>query len=458
MNPEARVRVATKRTLLAMVDWRPGEVVEWADRARRWSEPLMGAFAEASAMAVIGEAAETGIRPVDAPIRGEQPLHEQRRLMAHGWAALVHDDPVRARGLLSATSPAEGSERVSMWMDAWRARAEFILGEWPDAMRTVERGLGRAERFGVPILEPLLLWTGAQIAAYRGDHGLARDYLNRAVIGPDSFPIQIIPSLMGRIVVSSIQSDVPAAVRAGDALNAQAANLDISQPGFWPWEDVYALALLRAGRIDDADAVTSAGESRAEGSGIRSLSAKLAIPRAGILIQRGDIDAAMELLEDATESIMALPIPAYQGRILYEYGQHLRRLGRRKIADDILARAADVFAGMGATEFVERCNRERRAAGMSSRRSVPGNGTGDDARRGTAAGARSGQGAGRALAQLTPQESEIAEIIASGASNREAARELYLSPKTVEYHLTRIYRKLGIRSRSELSQVMRSRT
>ncbi|OFS21835.1 helix-turn-helix transcriptional regulator [Corynebacterium sp. HMSC04H06] len=83
---------------------------------------------------------------------------------------------------------------------------------------------------------------------------------------------------------------------------------------------------------------------------------------------------------------------------------------------------------MGAPEFVERCNQERRASGLG--------------RRTTGAGG------------LTPQEEEIAKAVADGASNREVAEELYLSTKTVEYHLTRVYRKLGIRSRNELPRAL----
>ena len=94
----------------------------------------------------------------------------------------------------------------------------------------------------------------------------------------------------------------------------------------------------------------------------------------------------------------------------------------------MLAQAGDLFAAMGAGEFVAMANRERRASGL---------------------GQQSPQFAG-----LTPQEEEIAQAVASGATNREVADEFYLSTKTVEYHLTRVYRKLGIRSRGELPRAL----
>src|SRR5699024_10252653 len=128
--------------------------------------------------------------------------------------------------------------------------------------------------------------------------------------------------------------------------------------------------------------------------------------------------------DEALELIETLTMPSYQARILYEYGRVLRRLGRRRKADEIFARAGDVFAAMGATEFVNRCNRERRAGGLGTRTTGVGG--------------------------LTPQEEEIAKLVTEGATNREVARELFLSSKTVEYHLTRVYRKLGVRTRNEL--------
>lgn len=63
----------------------------------------------------------------------------------------------------------------------------------------------------------------------------------------------------------------------------------------------------------------------------------------------------------------------------------------------------------------------------------------------------------RQSGDLTPQEEEITKLVSAGATNQEVAQELYLSPKTVEYHLTRVYRKLGVRTRNELAALMNTR-
>lgn len=428
-DPVMRARVASRQVLLSLNSWKPAELITWAEITDKWALPGSPTQIESRYISLIGEGALEGRVPDDVPLPGETPILAQRRNMALGWLSLVHDDPVSARQRLQGYSGAEGSERISLWMDAWLARTYFILGEWEAGVRAVERGLSRAERYGIRFLEPLLLWTGASIASYRGEKDLARSYVNRLTFSHDAFAIQRVPSAMCRLLLASLDNDMSTAMRAGRTLESINRETDITQPGFWPWEDVWAQQLLHAGKIDEADEVTSKAEEIAAGSNIASIKAKLGVPRAGILMQRGDIEGGIKVFEESLEQIETLAMPSYQSRILYEYGRVLRRLGRRRQADDIFTRAGEVYEAMGATEFVNRCNRERRAGGLGTR--VTGAGG------------------------LTPQEQEIAKLVAEGATNREVARELFLSSKTVEYHLTRVYRKLGVRTRNELPRVLR---
>jgi DNA-binding CsgD family transcriptional regulator len=109
------------------------------------------------------------------------------------------------------------------------------------------------------------------------------------------------------------------------------------------------------------------------------------------------------------------------------FGERLRRTGDRRAAREHLEAAARTFEGLGALAWAKRTDDERRATGQRLRRRGP---------------------VEREF--LTPREAQIAEQVAQGKSNRDVAAALYLTPKTVEFHLTRIYRKLGVRSRSEL--------
>jgi len=109
------------------------------------------------------------------------------------------------------------------------------------------------------------------------------------------------------------------------------------------------------------------------------------------------------------------------------YGERLRRAGDRRLARVHLRSALDAFETIGARAWAARVRTELQATGERLRARDP-----------------------TAAEQLTAQELQIALAVADGLTNRAAAARLFLSPKTVEFHLTRIYRKLGIHSRSEL--------
>jgi DNA-binding CsgD family transcriptional regulator len=109
------------------------------------------------------------------------------------------------------------------------------------------------------------------------------------------------------------------------------------------------------------------------------------------------------------------------------FGEFLRRARRRAEARTQLRPALETFAGVRAALWEERARNELRATGDVVRHRDP-----------------------EAIWQLTPQELQIARLVAKGASNRDAAAELFLSPRTVEYHLRKVFTKLGISSRTEL--------
>ncbi len=116
-----------------------------------------------------------------------------------------------------------------------------------------------------------------------------------------------------------------------------------------------------------------------------------------------------------------------QARTHLCFGERLRRAGQRKNARDHLRAALTVFEQLGAAPWERRTRSELRASGETLPR-------------------RDASGA----AQLTPQELQIALQVAEGKTNREVGAALFLSPKTIEFHLSGVYRKLGVRSRAEL--------
>ena len=125
--------------------------------------------------------------------------------------------------------------------------------------------------------------------------------------------------------------------------------------------------------------------------------------------------------------------PFLVARVRLNHGELLRRAGDRRAARDELRAALELFDGLGARPWAARAEQELRASGEKARRREP-----------------------TTVDELTAQELQVARIIAGGASYKEAATMLFLSPKTIEFHLGKVYRKLGISSRRQLAQRLSS--
>ena len=131
--------------------------------------------------------------------------------------------------------------------------------------------------------------------------------------------------------------------------------------------------------------------------------------------------------------------PFENARTQLAYGERLRRDRRRADAREQLAEALDTFERLGAAPWADRTRVEMRA-------------TGGAAAEGGAAEKEAVAAAG--LEELTAHELQIARLVAYGETNRQVAAKLFLSPKTIEYHLSQIYRKLDLRSRTQLASLM----
>jgi DNA-binding CsgD family transcriptional regulator len=148
--------------------------------------------------------------------------------------------------------------------------------------------------------------------------------------------------------------------------------------------------------------------------------------RCQALIEAGDPEA---LYADAIERLARTGVQIEVARTRLLYGEWLRRQGRRVEARKELRAAFETFSALGPDGFADRTLRELLATGETVRkRSV------------------------ETLAELTPQETAIARLAGTGHTNPEIGSELYLSPRTVEWHLRKVFTKLGVTSRRQLRQ------
>jgi DNA-binding CsgD family transcriptional regulator len=146
----------------------------------------------------------------------------------------------------------------------------------------------------------------------------------------------------------------------------------------------------------------------------------------------GADEATDALYREAIDRLGRCRVDVYLGRVHLAYGEWLRRERRRLEAREQLRRAHKLLAGMGANAFAERAVREVCA-------------TGEHARRRTADMAD----------DLTPQESRIVALARQGRTNPQIGERLFISPRTVEYHLRNVYAKLNISSRAQLDAALR---
>jgi DNA-binding NarL/FixJ family response regulator len=153
------------------------------------------------------------------------------------------------------------------------------------------------------------------------------------------------------------------------------------------------------------------------------VAATAARARALLAAQEGDLDAALVELDTAREHHEDLPVPLERARTLIARGIVLRRAGRRRDARAALEEARAICEEIDARLWATRCDNElARLGGRAPSRDT-----------------------------LTPTEQRVADLVVAGQTNREVAEALFVTVRTVEANLTRIYAKLGVRSRTELA-------
>lgn len=438
-DPDAVTRLETMRAAMAGVDPRLVEHVD-RDLARLKGLARRGGAASRPLSVLLGVLAAWRIDDIDQTTglveRGLDGGRLLREEGAEAWlpqalTALVAVDQLDRAQRLADEILTEGSRRGSVFGvsagSSFRGWVHAQRGALRDAEADLRVGFGLAVEHGLTFALPSIFRHAIDVMPER--HGLADiAALVEQVELPPAFEAtaQGAQLLDVRSRLRLLRGEVPAAIadlrRCGEILDAT----HLTNPIMSSWRSTLALA-LRVTAPDEAAQLIAEELDLARATGLpRPLG--VAFRAAGLLA--GD-ERGIELLRDAVLTLKRSPSTLEHARALTDLGGTLRRVGRRAEAREPLREGVQLARQCGAERLAERAERELRLAGAKPRRLA-------------FSGAES----------LTASELRIAEMAASGLTNQQVAEALFVTSKTVENHLGRVYQKLGIHSRDAITDAL----
>lgn len=379
-----------------------------------------------------GESGAALVRRAVALLEGLDELDGDPRLLA--WAAFGPlwlreagtGDALADRAI--ATARARTAVGTLPHLLAHVGINQMASGRYAEAHATLDEAvrLARETDQRTVLTEALarLAWLDARCGRRDACVGHADEALTLArAVGARVFEIWALTALGERELAGG---DAAAALRRFDETQAALDRYDIADADLSPGPERVELHL----RLGHADEAATAAERFSKAASAKQQPWALARAcRCRALVAADDEFA--DIFEDALIAHSRTPDAFEAARTRLAYGARLRRVGQRLRAREQLRRAIDMFDDLGAAPWSETARRELTATGETARRR--------DA---------------STLDELTPQELQISLLLAGGQTTREAAAALFLSPKTIEYHLRNVYRKLAVRSRAELADAV----
>ena len=351
---------------------------------------------------------------------------DSRIVHAHALVWLEEfDEAARVLGPVLDEARTAGAGPVLAHALAVHAELDWWRGTWSAAHASAAEAVHRAG--GGAAVGPALV-AMARIDAVRGEVDRCRERLDRATLAGAAhagaaLPVQV-AAVLGLAALSAGEPET--AVAHLDQAWRTAARTGLRATNAAPAVADLVEAWIRSGHPERTGGLVERLEERAVASG-------LAHPTAAAARCRGMLAAgpaeAQRCFAVARRTYAGRELPFEHARTLLAEGETLRRLRRPLLARDPLREAVARFTALGARPWAARAGIELAATGV-----------------------RTAQVASPEPGALSPQEREIARAVADGLNNSEAAAALFISRKTVEAHLTRIYRKLGVRSRTDLAR------
>jgi DNA-binding CsgD family transcriptional regulator len=357
-----------------------------------------------------------------------------------GHAALrkYADELEPAREMLESLLRAAGDDESALpYALSHLPQLELWTGHWQRAEDYARRHLDVSLRLGQEAQADQARLNLALVAAFRGDVTAAHE-LGHALVtsgngsagpdGDDPWTERAGAGILG--LVAMLSADAPTAVRWFGRAAHLAETMGLREPGYRRFDGDHIEALVAVGDLDRAAEVHARLVTDARRVGRVSALSAAARGHALILAASGQGGPAIAAAEEALVHLERTPLVYDRARALLTLGQVLRRSKAKARARDALQSAIELFDAFGAAPFAERSRRELARVGL--RPAAP--------------------------LDLTATEQRVAELAASGATTRQIAEQVFLAPKSVEANLTRVYRKLGVRTRVELAHWFATRT
>ncbi len=328
---------------------------------------------------------------------------------------------------LLARTTDRGDVRTECWCRFGLAAVDIAAGRWDRAGEHAAELADLAEQTGVFRLP--VLRTSAHLAVLRGEVEEGRGLLAAAIA--EAEPLGELHNLRSLLQLEGLLElslgDAEAALPPLRRAREIAEQMAVGEPSMLTFllDEVEAHALI--GDAASATAVLMAFDRRREGNRAPWIAPLVLRARGLVEAAVRDLDTACASLEAAVAAEDQLPLPLERARTRLALGRILRRLQQRSAAHEMLDGALARFEELGAPLWAERAREELARVGGRAP-------SGDD---------------------LTPTEQRIADLVVEGMTNREVAAALFVTPKTVESALTRVYRKLGVRSRTALARQLR---
>ena len=309
------------------------------------------------------------------------------------------------------------------------AEALFRIGDWDDAVIYGELAVSLDRDLDLIWGFAFVHAGAALVPAARGDWRIAEDHVAAASEAARAFGVggPIAVACRARAELAAARGDLDAVVAAAQAVRAVGRTEVFGLPGLIPWRPLEVDALIGLGRLSDAEVALDELDATLPAYRPGSVAMTAARLRGNLAVAAGDQAGAATSFATARkyagDCLAAFPLALLDR----DDGRRLCLAGDRRAGIVHLQRARDRLIALGARPYLEVVERDLSELGAEiEHRRQP------------------------VHQDLTPAETAVARLVASGRTNRQVAAELFVSVKAVEFHLGHIFAKLGIRSRRGL--------